>query len=399
MAIGSSGLLVTLVALSLGASVADIGAMSSAGAVATFVFSLVWGRLSDLSGIRKRYLLFFFLVLSPVFLALSITNLIPLLIFLHVALACIASGIAPIAIMYTVEWCRDKNWHGGVARYNSIASVGNILGLMMYTAVAGFYPTHWLFSISAALCFAAALLLWKMGKEPDITLERHHFHMRSFHDVEKVLSHRPVLHHLDLGKLRPPRNLGKLKPLQLLFLAAFVHWTGISFFNVGQTPLMRALRLSDSLILAVNGAAGTMQAISFLWIAPRIKSNHKRLLSGIVGVRGGLILCWAALPILFVYPVSFVFVFPLVISVVWSIFYTIIWLPITDFAISQAPADRKGSVQGELYSTTAVASAIGSALGGVVLTLYGYTVGFAIASIIAMLTIPILSRIDMNEPI
>jgi MFS family permease len=373
--------------------------MSSAGAVATFVFSLVWGRLSDLSGIRKRYLFFFFLVLSPVLLALSITNSVLLLILLNVTLACIASGIAPIAIMYTVECCRGKNWHGGVARYNSIASVGNILGLMMCTAVAGFFPTHWLFSISAALCLAAALLLWKMGKEPDVTLERHHFHMRSFHDVEKVFSHRPVVHHLDLGRLRLPRNLRRLTPLQLLFLASFVHWTGVSLFSVGQTPLMRALRLSDSLILAVNGAAGTMQAISFLWIAPRIGSNHKWLLSGVVGVRGGLMLCWATLPILFVYPVSFVFLFPLVISVVWSIFYTIIWLPITDFAISQAPEDRKGSVQGELHSTTAVASAIGSALGGVVLTLYGYTVGFAIASVIAMLAIPILARIDMSEPV
>jgi hypothetical protein len=39
VALGSSGLLTTLIALSLGASVQDIGVMIAAGAAATIVFS------------------------------------------------------------------------------------------------------------------------------------------------------------------------------------------------------------------------------------------------------------------------------------------------------------------------------------------------------------------------
>jgi MFS family permease len=397
MAIGSPGLLVTLAVLSLGANVADIGVMIAAGAAASIVLSAVWGGLSDFSGRRRGYLLLFFTILGPIFLALSMANSVPQLILLYTVLVGITSGVAPIAVMYTVECCKGKNWQGGVARYNSITSVGNILGLLTYTVVAQFYETHWLFFISAVMCFLAVILFWRTGHEPEMTLERYPFQVRIFRDAERFFSPKPILHYLDIRRFKIPKNLKQLKPLQLLFLAAFVHWVGINFFGVGQTPLMRALGLSDSLILAVNCAAGVAQAIAFVRIAPRMNSGHKRLLNRVVVVRGSLILCWAALPIFFFYPASFVFIFPLIISIVWSVFYAIIWLPITNFAISQASADRKGSVQGELLSAVGVGNAIGSAFGGLVITAYGYTVGFVLASIIAMLAIPIISRIDIIE--
>jgi MFS family permease len=396
MAIGSSGLLVTLVALSLGASVADVGVMAACGSAGAIVLSVVWGRLSDFSGRRKKYLLFFFIVLGPIFLALSMANSVPQLILLYAALASIASGVAPIAIMYTVECYKGKNWQVGVGRYNFFSSVGSLLGFLTYAVVAEFYETHWLFYVSAAMCLLAFILLWRTGREPEITLERYPFPVGNSVDSEKILSPKSIWNHMDIRRLKVPRNLEQLKPLQLLFLASFVHWTGISFFGVGQTPLMRSLGLSDSLILVVNSAAVAAQAIAFVRIAPHLKSNGGRLLNRVVFARGGLILCWAALPIL-AFHSSFVFIFLLIASVVWSILYAMIWLPITNYAISQAPADRKGSVQGELLSATGVANAVGSALGGLVITAYGYTVGFIFASIIAMATIPIISRIDVIE--
>jgi predicted MFS family arabinose efflux permease len=248
------------------------------------------------------------------------------------------------------------------------------------------------------MCFVAVILLWRIGREPEITLKRHSFQTRSLRDVKGFFSHRSIMHYLDKRRLKLPKNLKELAPLQLLFLASFVHWMGISLFGVGQTPLMKALGLSNSLILAVNGVAGAAQAIAFVSIAPLIKSGHKQLLNRVVVARGGLILCWAVLPVFFFHPVSFVFIFPLIVSIVWSVFYAMIWLPISTFAISQAPEDHKGSVEGELLSAIGVSNAIGSALGGLVITAYGYTVGFVLASAIAMLSIPVISRIDIIEP-
>jgi len=396
MAIGSPGLLATLVALTLGASIAEIGAMTAAGAIATFIFSIVWGKLSDYSGIRKRYLLFFTLALGPIFLMLSLANSVQQIIIIYTMASAITAGVAPIAVMYTVECCRLEDWQVGVARYSSVASVGNILGLLIFTITAPFLETRWLFYISSATCFSAALFLWVMGSEPETTLARHPFPVKNFHDAEKLLSPRPILHYLDMRRIKPPWNMRRMTPLQLLFLAAFIHWTGISLFGVGQTPLMKDLGLTDGLILAINVVTGVTAAIAFAWIAPRIKSSHKRSINLIVIARCILILCWAALPFFLIHSIPFVFVLPLIISVAFNILYSLIWLPITNFAISQAPDDLKGSVQGELLSATALAGAVGSMAGGLVMATFGYTAGFVLASIIALLTIPILSKFDMS---
>jgi MFS family permease len=396
IAIGSVGLLATLVALSLGASVADIGVMTSTGGLATVVFSVLWGRLSDLSGRRKRFLLFFITLLSPILVAFSMVQSVPQLIVLYALLVCVASGVSPVGIMYTVERNKSKNWRSGVARYSSMTSFGNILGLLVYTVVAQFYETQWLFYISAVMCLFAAILLWRFGQETERARDGHPFSLRGFKDVERFFSPTSIRQSLGMRRPQLPHKLNQLKPLQLLFLAAFVHWIGITFWGVGQTPLMKDLGLSDSHILAINGAAGAAQAIAFVELAPRITSNHKGVLSRIVAVRGGLILCWAALPLLFVHPVSLAFTILLIVSIAWNVFYTMIWLPITTFAIVQAPIDRQGSVQGELLSIIGVSNAIGSYCGGLVITAYGYTISFILASGIVMLTIPIISRVDTD---
>ena len=397
MAIGSLGLLATLLALTLGANLVEIGVLTAAGAVATFIFSIIWGKLSDYSGIRKKYLLFFTVALGPIFLFLSMANSVQQVILIYTIASAITAGVAPIAVMYTVECCRLEDWQVGVARYSSVSSIGNILGLLAYTLTAPFLETRWLFYISAATCFSSAILLWVIGSEPEITLARHPFPVRSFHDAEKFLSPRPLLHYLDIRRIKPPKKLSEMTSLQLLFLAAFIHWTGISLFGIGQTPLMKALGLTDGLILALNVVTGVTAALAFAYIAPRVKSSKKRSINLIVMARCVLILCWAVLPFFLTNPIPLVFILPLLISVAFNVLYSLIWLPITNFAISQAPDNLKGSVQGELLSATALAGAVGSVLGGVVMASFGYTVGFVLASIIALLTIPILSRFDLSK--
>jgi MFS family permease len=396
MAIGSPGLLATLVALSLGANIAEIGALAAAGALSTFVFSMVWGKLSDFSGIRKPYLLFFSVALIPLFVGMSMARSVAEVVLIYASASAVTAGVAPISVMYTVECCKLQDWQVGVARYNSVTSVGNLLGLVAFTFVAPFYETRQLFYISSALCLSAALLLWRMGHEPEMTLERHPFPVRSLRDAEKLLSPRSFLHYLDVRRIKVPRSIRQLSPLQLLFLASFVHWMGISIFGIGQVPLMKELGITDSLILALNVSISITAAIAFAWIAPRVKPSNRGLRS-IVIVRCCLILCWAAIPFLIGVNAMYVFALPLMLSLAFNILYSLIWLPITNFAIAQAPADLKGSVQGELISATALSGAVGSAIGGLLISAVGYSAGFIIAAGVALVTIPIFNRIDIGE--
>jgi predicted MFS family arabinose efflux permease len=74
-----------------------------------------------------------------------------------------------------------------------------------------------------------------------------------------------------------------------------------------------------------------------------------------------------------------------------------LWLPLSSFAISQAPEDRKSRVMGQLISATAIAGAIGSAVGGILITSYGYSVGFIIASIIMLVATQMVTRINSPD--
>ena len=179
-------------------------------------------------------------------------------------------------------------------------------------------------------------------------------------------------------------------------VTAFIHWTGISIYAVGMTPLMKALGLSDSLILALNVGNGIAAAASFIWIAPRAKTGTQHL-KELILARSILVLCWAPLPLLIINPPSYVFIFPLIISAAINFFYAMLWLPLSSFAISLAPEDRKSSVMGQLISATAIAGAIGSAVGGILITAYGYSVGFIIASGIMLLAIRTVTRINSPD--
>jgi len=155
MARGTAGILTTLLALSLGASVTEIGLLSGANAIARIIFSMVWGKLSDSVGMRKSFLLIIFLALSPIFILLSLAQTIFQLILIYSLLAIFFSGFSPIAIMFAVESWQNKRWEGAVARYNSISRIGDILGLVMNAIITLHFKVNWLFYISSALCLIA----------------------------------------------------------------------------------------------------------------------------------------------------------------------------------------------------------------------------------------------------
>ncbi len=396
MAVGSIGTIITLLALSLGANVAEVGLLQAAGAVATVMFSTMWGKLSDLSGIRRTYLIIIFAVLGPVFVILGVANSVPQLILFYAMLNIFSSGITPIAVMFAVEKCRSKNWEGEVAKYNSITNLGNICGLILDTIVASFLHVSWLFYISAFLCLISVIIFWWSAKEPEITLERHAFNMRNFH-VERLLSPKPIFHYLSLQNFRlsKGRKRFRLNPIQMLFLAVLVQWIGIFALNVGEIPLMKNLNLSDSEVLAVQASSSFVSVLAFAKIAPAIKLEHRKIINISIIFRGILILGWAGLSLLLVYPVPYVFIFPLILAIIWPISYAMIWIPIVTFAISSSPANGRGSTQGALMSVNAVANVLGSTLGGLIMATLGYTIGFIAAAIICILSLPIFSRIDM----
>jgi predicted MFS family arabinose efflux permease len=175
-----------------------------------------------------------------------------------------------------------------------------------------------------------------------------------------------------------------------------VHWIGVFSFSVGEVPLMSAIGLSTSLILAVNVAENAATVFSFFRLVPRVSMEYQKLMTAMMTARSLIILSWAGLTAFILYPSSGAFVFPLIFDMLFLTCYALLWYPITCFAISQAEFNRKGTTQGQLLSIVSLANVIGALIGGFLIAMFGFAVGFIVSAAIAVLALPILHYINIE---
>lgn len=89
----------------------------------------------------------------------------------------------------------------------------------------------------------------------------------------------------------------------------------------------------------------------------------------------------------------------MILEIAFLICYALLWYPIMCFTIAQSPPGKKGTTQGELLSVIASANVAGALIGGVLIGVLGFEVGFIASGIIAILAIPFLRYVDpeINE--
>jgi MFS family permease len=395
MSLGSIKVVITLLALSLGANLLNIGILIAANAAVTILFSLFWGRISDFFGLRKRFLLLFFLASSPMFVLLGTANSVVSLTVLYTMLAVFTSGIQPIAVMYSVEYREGKNWQKEIVKYNQYFNIGVILGLILYSLLALTIPLNWILYLSAIFCLISAAVLWKTAKEPQLSLEREAFAIINVQNEERTLTW-SILDYFDIRKIRIPKSFKNIKPIHILFITCLVHWTGVFSFAVGEVPLMSAIGLSSSVILGISVAENAATIFSYSRLVPKVTMEYQKLVSSMIATRSLIIVAWAGLTYFIIFPFTGGFVFPLVFAVLFLTCYALLWYPIMCFAISQAEPNRKGTTQGQLLATVSLANVAGALIGGLLIAMFGYAVGFITSAVIAALAIPILRYVDIE---
>jgi MFS family permease len=381
MAIGSIRIVIVLIALAAGAGLFEIGLLVAFNSASTIVFALFWGRISDFFGLRKRFMLFLFLLSGPVYVLIGLSNSVLSLTVLYTVLAAFTGGIQPIASMYAVEYREGKNWQREVVRFNSYLNIGVILGLVINTLLALVIPLSWILYLAAALCLVSAVVLWKTAKEPMLPLEREAYAFGEY---------------FDLRKLKRLLSLKKPKPITIMFIICLIHWTGVYAYGVGEVPLMSAIGLSSSMILGINVAENAATVYSFNRLVPRVKMSQKKLITTMMITRGTLIMLWAGLTFFIVNQFSGVFILPLILEIAFLLCYALVWYTIMCFAISQSPPGRKGTTQGELLSVISLANVAGALVGGLIIGVFGFALGFIVSGIIAILAIPLLRYIDIE---
>jgi predicted MFS family arabinose efflux permease len=329
------------------------------------------------------------------FVLLGTANSVLSLTVLYTMLAVFTSGIQPIAVMYSVEYREGKNWQKEIVKYNQYFNTGVILGLILYSLLTLTVPLNWILYLSAIFCLISAAVLWKTAKEPQLSLEREAFAIINVQNEERRLTW-SILDYFDIRKIRIPKRFKKVKPIHILFVTCLVHWAGVFSFAIGEVPLMSAIGLSSSVILGISVAENAATIFSYSRLVPKVRMEYHRLVSSMIATRSLIIVAWAGLTYFIIFPFTGGFVFPLVFAVLFLTCYALLWYPIMCFAISQAEPNRKGTTQGQLLATVSLANVTGALIGGLLIAMFGYAIGFIVSAVIAVLAIPVLRYVDIE---
>lgn len=120
-AAGCSSPLIPLLIIALNGTATDISIVSTAYAVASMIFLVIWGKLSDVTQRRKPFLVMGFCGFSVALLLFSQADTLTDVLSIHVLSAVFAAAIVPVSSVYLLRSARKEFWDQAIGEFNKIS--------------------------------------------------------------------------------------------------------------------------------------------------------------------------------------------------------------------------------------------------------------------------------------
>ncbi|WP_321168065.1 MFS transporter [Halobaculum saliterrae] len=417
-AVGGASVLVPLYAIALDASLAFVGLIAATAALVGVPGALAWAALAAKTHRRRPFVLVALGATAGVLALVPLATTPAAVLALNAALWFVVAAAVPVLNLIVVEGAPVEEWDGRIASLNAWQGYGWVAGLVVGTAwtlavprfgVAPIRGQRLLFLVLAVVATAALLLARVWYPEPS-TVSAERFRRvydrlsRSNWGAGRYLRaslYGPTRVFWGLRTLgngtRPrresagvPNPLAGFSPsLRRYVLAVVVFSLGFAVFW-GPVPAFLAERVDDGAVFAVYLAGNLGSAVCYGpagrlagKYAPR--SVQAAALAGRAGLFPGVAFVALVLPAL----AGFSLVFGL-IGVTWAV------IAITSASIVTRLADdgNRGAALGVQAAAAGLATAVGSALGGVVAGAAGYlpTFGLGAALVLTGLVLVMLAR-------
>jgi MFS family permease len=132
MAQGGSSLLIPLFAAgALGATVSQVGLITSIANMASVPTSIFWGRLSDRLRQRKRFALIGFIGLFLTLAAMGLSRSLTQLGLFNALLAASWMSSAAVATLLAIQGVESSRWESRIGRFNRNSGTGWVSGLLL----------------------------------------------------------------------------------------------------------------------------------------------------------------------------------------------------------------------------------------------------------------------------
>ena len=334
----------------ISASSFQIGLIQSAMWGGILIFAQFWGALADITGEKRKVLMFSTVVAGVLMPFFSIIENIWGLLFLMFVISSFSSSFPPIGLAITSERSEKDDRGRNMSVFNSSRSVGITTGRMLAGVFLGFMAYREIFLFYGAVGIATVLAVWKLSGT-----DSH----RSF-EIKNAVKE-------SLKKI-VPRDLGRLwhkNGHKYLLMAIFIRKAAITgVYSMLPIFIVTVKGLSNGSMGVIAGTGPAVQIILMLVFGNLVdRLGRKKVFSA------GFLLC-ATVPIIYAYSTTFwMFISG---SIILGIAFSAITAGTTAFIGDIAPKKRQGELLGVRKTVQGLAGVFGGIAGGVLTGIMGY---------------------------
>jgi MFS family permease len=373
--------------IALGGSVIDVSLAVTSYYLLLVPTTLLWGRICDLCGWRKKmlYLASAISLLSSI--ALYYSHSIASLIVIFGIYSQTAAIFAPAFNLLILETLPKREWEKGYTISNIYTFVGQIIG-----SVAGVLWTTF-FSITSypivqAIFSAAALLSISKISEPKILLERRSI-LWSAHGLIHRLTHLPLIflrrpNLTDFKSIVVMSRKALTREIPLIFAASFLFTLSANLFFTSYTPYLKHVGLTDSEVFLLNIYIVAANAFTSQFLLKRFsgKVSHAVASKALITRAIGMLLAAVFASLV---TDKRIFYTTMVVYALLGAAYATININLNSLLFRALPVGKQGGLLGVFSSLNGIAFLIGAFASGYISYYFGYTTTFFLAAMLVFL--------------
>lgn len=392
-------------------SLSQVGLASAISSAASVPSNILWGNLSDTTGLRRPFVLIGFGGLALALFMMGVATSIPSYFFANLVLGLLATASVPIGTVLVLEVNKREDWANELGSFSKVGGIGWVGGLALGVlwlqlgdlGVNGEAPLRTLFILAATLSTLSILIALRFIPEPRRKVDRRTVDLKRLSypliifERARYLPGRMV-HVLSLST----RNMSSRNfPVNLrrYYLVAFFIFAGtLSFFVTLPIFLLNEMGLSSSEVFLVYLSSSAVSAITYQRFGGLVTAmGGKRVqMRGLVGraVAFPAFILISMIPLGQWENLLAAAALHGLVGYCWAAISVSGFALVSNLSYSAYRAEGMG-----LYnSTQGIASIMGSLLGGVVAQFLGYLAAFCMASAFLVTAMLLLRGIDVDTP-
>ncbi|WP_234394330.1 MFS transporter [Thermococcus piezophilus] len=327
--------------------------------------ALFWGKLSDKTLRRKPFILLGFASV-PLFLTLMALARTPAqLTAINTAYTFFLASTLSVPIALVLRSVRKHSWDYGIGKFNEISGWGWMLGLVLGFGLSRFLTIPQLFMAFALLCLPSVFMAQRMIREVPIYVNRKAIRAFCNYVIEKARYFPNFILHT---------NFSLPNGLKRFYISFLLFWIAAGLYFPQVPVLLTESGYTKELIYLALIVNSTIAALNYTRVGMSMGENKEGTLrkglllrtGAFVAITAGALVSPALLPLAFVsYALA-------------GYSWTFIGVSSTAIVSEKAGEKENGSAMGTYNVISSAGYIAGSALGGYVVSAFGFDMTFGL---------------------